>query len=64
MFVNLETDTHFSGAELERLLNMWGGEANTMNEIGIEPFAKGFESLGVTDPLIIEQYFSAYRPCY
>lgn len=60
MFIDLETATHFSAVELEKLHQIWGGPDATSEEIDREAFAKGMASLNITDALVIEQYFTAF----
>lgn len=44
--------------EVESLYKRWQGNAD--GEIDRKEFAAGLQSLGITDPLLIEQYFSAF----
>jgi Ca2+-binding EF-hand superfamily protein len=59
MFVSLESSTHFTAVELEKLHKHWA--TNSANgEISKELFAAGLHGLGITDALLIEQYFGAF----
>jgi serine/threonine-protein phosphatase 2B regulatory subunit len=44
--------------ELEQLYTLWGAELNS--QISREQFAAGLRGVGISDPLVIEQSFSAF----
>jgi len=44
--------------EMDQLFKMWGGSADA--QISKDMFKQGLESIGITDPLVIEQSFLAF----
>eukprot|EP01104_Vermistella_antarctica_P018810 TRINITY_DN7116_c0_g1_i1.p1 TRINITY_DN7116_c0_g1~~TRINITY_DN7116_c0_g1_i1.p1 ORF type:complete len:1058 (+),score=241.94 TRINITY_DN7116_c0_g1_i1:247-3420(+) len=60
MFAKLEKDTHFGAAELTKLLSTWREHASAKGDIGRKEFAVGMNAIGITDPLAIEQNFTAF----
>eukprot|EP01114_Cavostelium_apophysatum_P006203 TRINITY_DN1744_c0_g1_i12.p1 TRINITY_DN1744_c0_g1~~TRINITY_DN1744_c0_g1_i12.p1 ORF type:complete len:563 (+),score=198.38 TRINITY_DN1744_c0_g1_i12:1357-3045(+) len=59
LFESLATSTHFGTKELEGLFAKWR-QQNKDGEVSKEDFSKGLQSIGITDHLLIEQYFSAF----
>ncbi|KAL6057997.1 NADPH oxidase 5 [Balamuthia mandrillaris] len=59
LFEQLEETTHFSKEELEQLYSNWQGQAKD-GCVGREEFEEGLKAIGITDPLILEQNFSAF----
>lgn len=53
----LARSTGLGPGELEQLFAMWGAELNA--QLSREQFAAGLRGVGVSDPLVIEQSFSA-----
>eukprot|EP01122_Echinamoeba_exundans_P009822 TRINITY_DN3538_c0_g1_i1.p1 TRINITY_DN3538_c0_g1~~TRINITY_DN3538_c0_g1_i1.p1 ORF type:complete len:1064 (+),score=289.89 TRINITY_DN3538_c0_g1_i1:121-3312(+) len=59
-FEDLEMRTHFGKAELEQLYSDWVKNASADGQVNRQQFETGMIALGITDPLIIEQNFSAF----
>lgn len=59
-YEDLEIRTHFGKAELEQLYNDWVKNASADGQVNRQQFETGMIALGITDPLIIEQNFSAF----
>eukprot|EP00005_Dracoamoeba_jomungandri_P001938 CAMPEP_0174261552 /NCGR_PEP_ID=MMETSP0439-20130205/11494_1 /TAXON_ID=0 /ORGANISM="Stereomyxa ramosa, Strain Chinc5" /LENGTH=1028 /DNA_ID=CAMNT_0015346041 /DNA_START=22 /DNA_END=3108 /DNA_ORIENTATION=- len=60
MFQDLASRTHFSAEELQRLYSSWRKQAQPDGNIGRKEFEAGLKSMGITDPLVLEQNFSAF----
>eukprot|EP01108_Squamamoeba_japonica_P007064 TRINITY_DN5873_c0_g2_i1.p1 TRINITY_DN5873_c0_g2~~TRINITY_DN5873_c0_g2_i1.p1 ORF type:complete len:403 (+),score=192.01 TRINITY_DN5873_c0_g2_i1:314-1522(+) len=54
----LAQEAGIGAAELEQLYQMWGADANA--QISRDQFADGLARIGVADPLVVEQSFSAF----
>jgi Ca2+-binding EF-hand superfamily protein len=59
LLAQLEQTTHFSRDELEKLYANWLKQARN-GYVGREEFEAGLNAIGISDPLIIEQNFSAF----
>lgn len=46
--------------ELQQLYEDWVKQADSNGRVGRAEFEKGIRALGITDPLLIEQNFSAF----
>jgi len=57
----LEKSTHFGTGELESLYGVWL-KHSVDGRLTREQFAEGMKEIGITDPLLLEQNFSAYNP--
>jgi len=59
LFEGLSDSTHFGKDEVEKLYSKWKSQSPD-GELDREAFGNGLKGIGVTDPLVIEQYFSAF----
>lgn len=59
LFEQLEKTTHFTREELERLHANWQKQAKN-GYVGRAEFEAGLKAIGITDPLVLEQNFSAF----
>ncbi|MDP2437176.1 MAG: EF-hand domain-containing protein [archaeon] len=59
IFQELESSTHFGTAEIEGLFQHWV-RISADGFLTKQQFAEGMRQMGLTDPLLIEQHFSAF----
>jgi Ca2+-binding EF-hand superfamily protein len=57
---DMESLTHFGKEELQQLFDDWQKQADSQGRVGRSEFERGIRALGITDPLLIEQNFSAF----
>jgi len=59
LFDSVGIKTHFGAKEIELLYSKWKNQS-TSGEVDKATFSYGLQAIGITDPLIIEEYFSAF----